>query len=89
MRVLIVDDEENSVEPLMNELRKRSFVPRICNFENVETQLKEFRPGVVVLDLLKGRPRRRRRRDISTDLGDSFLPDRHLLGEAGPDRERQ
>ena len=54
MRVLIVDDEKNSVEPLVNELKERGFSPEVCQFENVEVRLKEFRPGVVVLDLLKG-----------------------------------
>ena len=54
MRVLIVDDEENSVAPLVNELNQRGFSPEVCRFENAEVRLKEFRPGVVVLDLLRG-----------------------------------
>ena len=54
MRVLIVDDEANSVEPLVNELKQREFFPEVCQFEDVEVRLKEFRPGVIVLDLLKG-----------------------------------
>ena len=54
MRVLIIDDEPASVEPLRAELKDRGFSPLICDFEASEDSLREFRPAAVVLDLLKG-----------------------------------
>ncbi len=40
--------------PLVDELQNRNFYPRVCTFKNVKATLKEFRPGIVVLDLLEG-----------------------------------
>jgi len=52
LRILLVEDEPDSVEDLKIDLESKNYECRICEFVEVEDQLADFRPGIVVLDIL-------------------------------------
>ena len=57
MRVLLIDDEESSLEPLVEELTDRTgFDCIFCNFDDAKEKIEEYRPAAVVLDLLLKAP---------------------------------
>lgn len=54
LRILIVDDEPDSVEPLCDELNEKlDVLCKVVSFEEAQGALNEFRPAAVFLDLLK------------------------------------
>jgi DNA-binding response OmpR family regulator len=53
-RVLLIDDEQDSLTPLLDELADReSFECKCCDFGSAKDLLGSYRPGAVVLDLLR------------------------------------
>ena len=56
LRVLIVEDEDDSVRPILRLIDERGMdvQPVHCDFGDAATQLREFRPNIVVLDLWEG-----------------------------------
>jgi len=54
VRVLIVDDDPDSVLPLEQELDTHNHVHRTVDFGDMPAQLSDFAPDLVVLDLHKG-----------------------------------
>ena len=56
LRVLIVEDEDDAVRPILRLIDERGMdvQPLHCDFEDAATQLREFRPNIVVLDLWEG-----------------------------------
>lgn len=57
LRILIVDDEPKSVQPLDAELRKlQNTETRIVGFDEFPKALEDFTPNVIVLDLARGSP---------------------------------
>ena len=53
MRVLVIDDDKKSVEPLLEELDDlEQFEWEYSDFSDTENKLSRWRPGIVVLDLL-------------------------------------
>jgi len=55
LRILIIDDDEESVAPLMAELEESlpGSNTRLANFDEAESQIDSHNPQIVVLDLLR------------------------------------
>ena len=58
LRLLIIDDDEDSIAELREKIVEghSNIVCEYCEFADTERQLSDFRPNLVVLDLLEGSP---------------------------------
>ena len=58
LRLLIIDDDEDSIAELREKIVEdhSNIVCEYCEFADAERQLSNFRPNLVVLDLLEGSP---------------------------------
>ena len=57
MKVLLVDDDRNAMEPLKEELSDvEDITPEWTDFSETESRIKALRPDVIILDLFVGRP---------------------------------
>ena len=58
LRILVVDDDPMSVAPLREEVEKQltDAECRIAEFGEVEDRLEDYKPQIVVLDLVRGMP---------------------------------
>jgi len=58
MRILIIDDDPQSVEPLQQEIRKRfaTAESRLVTFRDIERSIEAFSPHIIVLDIMQGAP---------------------------------
>jgi hypothetical protein len=56
MRILIVDDDAQSVEPLQQEIRKRFSTAQsmLVGFKDSERTIESFSPHIIVLDIMQG-----------------------------------
>jgi CTP synthase len=56
LRILLIDDQPASVEPVEEELRAKvvGAQPKTVGFDTAQQMLQDFEPHVVVLDILKG-----------------------------------
>ncbi len=56
MKILIIDDDHDSIRPLIDYFQKRGFEFKQTDFGLYEKTVGEFRPDIIVLDLMKGSP---------------------------------
>jgi hypothetical protein len=54
MKLLFIDDDEDSIGPAVRALQETGEECKVSGFGNTETSIDEFRPDVVILDLLEG-----------------------------------
>jgi hypothetical protein len=54
MKLLFIDDEPDSIEPVVRVLRESGEDCEISDFGQTETKIDQFRPDIVVLDLFEG-----------------------------------
>ncbi len=52
IRILVIDDDEDGVAPLITEIVKQGYVCRLEDFAKAGREISDFDPDVVVLDLL-------------------------------------
>ncbi len=52
-RILFIEDEPASIEPVTNKVDQDRYEYRIINFIDAKQQIKEFAPDIVVLDLIE------------------------------------
>lgn len=65
MKVLIVDDIEDSVKGIYDYCEEKGWEPKISGFDDVYTSIAKFNPDVIVLDW--------RDDDANSDVGDEIL----------------
>lgn len=65
MKVLIVDDIEDSVKGIYDYCEEKDWDPEICGFDDVYTSIAKFNPDVIVLDW--------RDDDANSDVGEEIL----------------
>ena len=57
LKILLVDDQPASVEPLRAELEKtRGTTVKVVNFDDFQAEISKFAPNLIVLDLAQGNP---------------------------------
>lgn len=56
MKILFIDDDLTSVKPAMQKLRDNGFFCEATGFAHQEQTLNTYRPDLVILDMMEGRP---------------------------------
>lgn len=56
MRVLLIDDQPESVQAVLDEIRQQleGSDPKVVNFDNYKADIEKHNPHIIILDLLKG-----------------------------------
>ena len=69
LKVLIIDDNEDSIADLREKIEEvySNIVCEYCDFAVAKRQLSNFRPNLVVLDLLEGSPSDRNRPGLAIE----------------------
>ena len=60
MKLLFIDDQPDSIAPAVRALAARGEECQISSFGNTENNINQFRPDIVVLDVLEGPPAEQR-----------------------------
>ena len=58
MRIIFIEDEKDSIEPVRDLCREQlqDFTDELSEFEDAESNLRRFQPDIVVLDIARGSP---------------------------------
>src|SRR5947207_6543481 len=74
-KVLIIDDSEYPLDPVKNFLEQNGFTIRIVSDQNVIHQhIDEYKPNVILLDVVTGRDSRDICRELKTDIDLKKIP---------------